>query len=177
MNQTSHPLYHSLQSYIKSSEINELWYSENHENIVLIPDGIELIWLQFDKEDMKAPANNTDIWVHNGFSYFTFERANAYAQELGKRLPSKAEWKKLVDFLPWDTENKVRFLMEVLWFPLSGFRCWDNSFFCNFWEDSWYWSSTWTVTHWYNLLFKKNYLNHGDFDFKGIWFLARCLKN
>jgi len=49
---------------------------------------------------MKAPANNTDIWVHNGFSYFTFERANAYAQELGKRLPSKAEWKKLVDFLP-----------------------------------------------------------------------------
>lgn len=171
-----HSLYADLQKFISKSEINTDWYTTYWNSILLIEDGIEIEWLTFDSSDLFIEPNNSDIWLHNGLSYFTFDAANHQAKLQGKRLPTREEWKKLIDFLPWNIENKVDFLMSVMKFPLSWFRCWDNSFFCNFWEDSWYWSSTWTVTHWYNLLFKRNYLNYWDFDFKWIWFLVRCLK-
>lgn len=171
-----HPLYEELQEFISKSEINSEWYNQYSDQISLIEDWIEIQWLAFDIVDLSIDANNIDIWKHNGLTYFTFDAANKYAQLTWKRLPTREEWKALIDFLPWAIENKVDFLMSIMKFPLSWFRCWDNSFFCNYWEDSWYWSSSWTVTHWYNLLFKKNYLNYWDFDFKGIWFLVRCLK-
>jgi hypothetical protein len=173
---SEHPLAQRLEKYVESSKINTDWYEENKESILLIQDGIKIAGLEFDTIDLTAEPDNKDIWLHNGLCYFTFEKANECAKLQWKRLPTKEEWKKFIEFLPGNIENKVQFLMDVMGFPLSWFRCWDNSFFCNFWEDSWYWSSTWTVTHWYNLLFKKNYLNHGDFDFKGIGFLVRCLK-
>ncbi len=172
-----HPLYNDLYHYIHSSTINTNWYESHMDQIRLIDDGIEIVGLKFDILDLSAEVNDKDIWIHNNCYYFTFEMANYHAKRIGKRLPTVQEWKKFIDFLPWDIQNKVLFLTQVMKFPLSWFRCWDNWFFCNFWEDAWYWSSTWTLTHWYNVLFKKNYLNHSDFDFKWIGFLARCLKN
>lgn len=177
ISEIEHPLYVDLSQFISHSEVNKKWYNSHVDEIKLIEDWIEIIGLQFDLRDLTAEANNIDIWLHNGFYYFTFEKANYHAGLLWKRLPSLQEWKKFIEFLPWDTQNKVLFLRQVMKFPLSWFRCWDNSFFCNFWEDAGYWSSTWNLTHWYNLLFKNNYLNPGDFDFKWIWFLVRCLKN
>lgn len=173
----NHPLYNDLINFINSSLENKKWYDDNIEKILLVEDWIKLDSLIFDIYDLKTIPNNKDIWENKWYIYFSFDAANTYAKWLNKRLPTRDEWKKFVNFLPWKIENKVKFFTDVMKFPLSWFRCRDNWFFCNFWDDCWYWSSSETSTHAYNLHFKSKFINPNDFDFKEIWFLVRCLKN
>jgi len=172
-----HPLYKKLFDFVNISDENKVWFDEKKDEILLVEDWIWIWWLIFDITDLKAEPNNIDIWENKWNFYFSFYAANEHAKFNNKRLPTRDEWKKFISFLPWSNENKVNFLINVMNFPLSGFRCRDNWFFCNYWEDCWYWSSSETSTHAYNLHFKSKFINPNDFEFKEIWFLVRCLKN
>ncbi len=171
-----HSRYQIFQKYISLNEITQAWYKEKFWKIGIFEEGIQIQDILFDWEDFSLPQNGKDIWQNQGLTYFSYDAAIRETYNLEKRLPTRQEWKNLIQFLPQDTKLKFLFLTQVLSFPLGGFRCRDNSFFCNFWVDSWYWSSTASDTHAYNLHFRDNYINPNDFDYREIWFLVRLVK-
>jgi hypothetical protein len=68
------------------------------------PQSIELCGLLWDTEDLAIGGYEKD-----GRPYYTWREAMDAAKSVGKRLPTKAEWKALCDLgSTWDDERKGR---------------------------------------------------------------------
>ena len=163
--------------WVEKNDERKIWFLREEKNIIFSEHCITILGLSFSLQDLVEKANNVDIWSNGQYTYFSYEAALRESGKLNLRLPTREEWQQLIDYLPGKKySDKVSFLIEVFHFPLGGFRCRDNSFFCNFWLDSGYWSSTSTSTHAYNLHFRNDYINCHDLDFKEIGFMVRCIK-
>ena len=173
----NHPRTQALYDYVTSSEENKEWYLENTENIKLVSDWIEILWDVFCLEDEKAEENGEDIWNNSWYTYFTFDSAQEHAKSQWKRVPSKDDWEKYTDFLPWSDKNKVNFLTQVLWLAFAGLRSWNNAYYGSQSTNADYWSSTPNSTNAYYLYFNASGINPAGNSVRGYAFSLRCLKN
>ena len=137
------------------------WYRENWKKLIFWENfiWIEIDWkiLKFDKEDlkiekldrnyltvMKDKFNEDGIINHNWHTYFTFNVAQREAGKIWKRLPSKEEWRKIIDFMPWNkdnekTENLIKTLnLNFAWYftSLVGPKFPDSNKLSTYWSSS-----------------------------------------
>ena len=102
------------------------WLSKNikpgMKNINFFSDCIEIAGLKVLRENLKAPANGTDVWEEGGDSYFTFQAARRESANRGLRAPSDEQWQILEDAMPGES-NGERFgnLLRLLGLPLAGY--------------------------------------------------------
>lgn len=119
LSESAHPRADELYEFVVSSPENKIWYLKNFDKINLIKDGIQIQGLTFCLDNEQAQSNGQGIWNHDGHTFFSFNAAQKYAAEQGKRLLTNEEWQDLVEFLP--EEQELDFLTKVLKVPLVGF--------------------------------------------------------
>lgn len=172
--EVNHPRSQALYDFVTSSEENKEWYLKNQENIKLVDDWIEILWDVFCLKDEKAPDWE---WISNNnwHAYFDYISAQKHAEENWKRIPQ--DWSKYTEFLPWEDENKVKFLTKVLWLSFAGYRSWYNGYYNDQSTFAYYWSSTTYSFNAYHLYFTTSYINPANNHGRGNGFRVRCLKN
>lgn len=167
------PRVRAFNSWINWSEENKTWYENNKEKLKLVQDNweicVEMLWDVFESQDEKALENWKDIWNNEWNTYFTFDAA----ERLWKRIP---DWNKYINFLPWSVENKINFLMNILWLSFAGFRYRHNG--CYYFQstEASYWSSS-PYSYKFNLNFCTSSIHPGDRNYRANGFSVRCLKN
>lgn len=143
---------------------NREWFKENKNNLKLVDNWIEILWDIFAINDEKAQDSDKWIWNHNWNSLFSITAANMTWWNI-------PDWKKYIDFLPWDDKNKVDFLTKVLGLKYTGYHdgirhisCMGyyrskNRYDCLEFNDSWYlnvWFSLESLNQAYGLRLLKN---------------------
>jgi uncharacterized protein (TIGR02145 family) len=119
LSESAHPRADELYEFVISTPENKIWYLKNLNQINLIEDGIQIQGLKFCLDNEQAKANGQGIWNHDGHTFFSFNAAQRYVAEQGKRLLTNEEWQELVEFLP--EEQELNFFTKVLKIPLVGF--------------------------------------------------------
>lgn len=108
-----------FEEWINNSPLNKKWYKKNFwSNFNFLYWGrIELLWDIFKVEDEKTKPRKNYIFDYRW--NILFDRASAEKQQnIWKwKIP---DWKKYLDFLPWDNKNKSEFLQKVLWLSFTG---------------------------------------------------------
>ena len=80
------------------------WREENPVAAGSVSDSIELCGLLWDRENLAVGGYEKD-----GHHYYTWHEAMEAAKSVGKRLPTREEWKALCDLgSTWDDERKGR---------------------------------------------------------------------
>jgi len=180
---SNHVKANSLLSWIKSNELNESWYKKAllEWNFKLVEDGIMILKDVFDLQDQYIPENK---WSHNSWinnekwrTFFSFDASQKYLKSLWKT--TVLDWSKYVDFLPGSDENKIDFLLNVLWLSLWGYR--NSSYWNHFaeWVSAYYWTSNQKEDsdHSYYMSFNSESINANNFFYKSHQFALRCIKN
>lgn len=168
------PRVRAFNSWINWNEENKIWYKNNRDNLKLVQDNweicVEMRWDIFEPEDEKAQENWEDIWNYEWNTYFTFDSA----ERIWKRIP---DWNKYVDFLPWTTENKVHFLINVLWLIFAGNRNRSNGHYYGKSTDASYWSCRHYSSNSNVLSFSTTSIYQVYLNSRAYGFSVRCLKN
>ena len=109
-------------------------------------DSIELCGLLWDTENLTIGGYKKD-----GHHYYTWQEAIDAARSVGKRLPTREEWKALCDLgSTWDDERKGRWFggnhdsdhKGSLFLPAAGLRNNNSGELANTSSCGYYWSSS-----------------------------------
>ena len=109
-------------------------------------DSIELCGLLWDTENLTIGG-----YKKNGHHYYTWEDAMDAAKSVGKRLPTRKEWKALCDLgSTWDDELKGRWFggnhdsdhKGSLFLPAAGLRYSNSGELASTSSYGYYWSSS-----------------------------------
>ena len=172
----NHPKALGLKQWLNQNPENQKWYDENlWNNFNLVDDWIMILWDTFELEDEKATDNWKDIWNDEWNTYFTFDSAQDYAKKIWKTIP--VDWSKYTDFLPWNNENKLNFLKNVLGLSYAGCRIRYDSTMYTQGSYGYYWSSSLSDTDGYCLRFNSTNINPSDSFNRNAGFSIRCIKN
>lgn len=109
-----HPMSRNLYNWVMSSAENIDWYMLNSDNLKLVTWWINILWDVFELEDEKVSDEEIKEWIinYNWLTYFKHFIVEDYLLSKWKKLPN---WNKYIKFLPWNFNNKVNFLIHVLW--------------------------------------------------------------
>ncbi len=169
----NHPRYDWLVNWLQYSRLNLNWFKENiWTNFDLVSDWIMLLWDVFELENETIESIETNKGI-NGVvndwkgTKFTFYAALDYAKKVWKIVPT--EWHKYKWFLPWSEENKINFLIDVLWLQYNGV-CYPN-FSGHYGSVGYYCSSKEEM-----LYISPNTLNSRAYGSKGAMASLRCIK-
>ena len=126
------------------------WREENPVAPGSVPDpesdSIELCGLLWDTENLSIGGYEKD-----GRRYHTWEEAMDAAKSVGKRLPTREEWKALCNLgSTWDDERKGRWFggnhdsdhKGSLFLPAAGLRYGNSGEVAGTSSDGYYWSSS-----------------------------------
>ena len=114
-------------------------------------------------------VDNVTVFEKDGEQYFTFDAAQIHAKRLGKKIPTKEQWKTICE------EYSFEELKRTL--PLAGNFLYASAAYYNQGTYGYYWASSPTGTYGYLVLlsatqvFPANSLNRAN------GFSVRCLKN
>ena len=109
-------------------------------------DSIELCGLLWDRENLAISGYEKD-----GYHYYTWQEAMDAAWFVGKRLPTREEWKALCDLgSTWDDKRKGRWFggnhdsdhKGSLFLPAAGLRTNSSGELANTSSFGYYWSSS-----------------------------------
>jgi uncharacterized protein (TIGR02145 family) len=107
---------------------------------------IELCGLLWDRDNLSIGG-----YEKNGHHYYTWEDAMDAAKSVGKRLPTRKEWKALCDLgSTWDDERKGRWFggnhdtdhKGSLFLPAAGLRGYNSGELAYASSYGYYWSSS-----------------------------------
>ena len=122
------------------------WREENPVAAGSVSDSIELCGLLWDTENLAIGGYEKD-----GHHYYTWQEAMEAAKSVGKRLPTREEWKALCDLgSTWDDERKGRWFggnhdsdhKGSLVLPAAGLRYSNSGELANASSYGYYWSSS-----------------------------------
>ncbi len=102
-----------LNNWLARSNENNVWYEKNKDKLKITQNWIEILWDIFTFEDKKIDESYTN---KENYLYDKDQFLNK-SNLLNNNLVT--EWKKYIDFIPWNTENKLSFLIWVLWLETS----------------------------------------------------------
>ena len=147
-------------------------------------DSIELCGLLWDTENLTIGG-----YKKNGHHYYTWEDAMDAAKSVGKRLPTRKEWKALCDLgSTWDDELKGRWFggnhdsdhKGSLFLPAAGLRYSNSGELASTSSYGYYWSSS----PYYGgdngagtLGFYSGYVNPLSYNGRALGFSVRCVRD
>lgn len=151
-------------------------------------DSIELCGLLWDTENLTIGG-----YKKNGHHYYTWEDAMDAAKSVGKRLPTRKEWKALCDLgSTWDDELKGRWFggnhdtdhKGSLFLPAAGFGYSNDLGYCaklaNTSSNGYYWSSSPYYGGYYSagcLYFRSGSVNPLNNFSRAFGFSVRCVRD
>lgn len=115
----------------------------------------------------KASETIQQAWKNNWNWYYNFPWALAEAEFLGKRIPTKKEWKQL-------TKQDEEYILNM---PKAGSRDRNNGLYYNQGTNGYYWSSSPSATNAFALSFSSANVRPTDAGSRAYGFTVRCLKN
>ena len=144
---------------------------------------IELCGLLWDTENLAIGGYEKD-----GHHYYTWQEAMDAAKSVGKRLPTREEWKALCDLgSTWDDERKGRWFggnhdsdhKGSLFLPAAGLRYSNSGELASTSSYGYYWSSS----PYYGgdngagtLGFYSGYVNPLSYNGRALGFSVRCVR-
>ena len=147
-------------------------------------DSIELCGLLWDRENLTVGGYEKD-----GHHYYTWHEAMDAAKSVGKRLPTREEWKALCDLgSTWDDELKGRWFggnhnsdhKGSLFLPAAGLRYSNSGELASTSSYGYYWSSS----PYYGgdngagtLGFYSGYVNPLSYNGRALGFSVRCVRD
>ena len=147
-------------------------------------DSIELCGLLWDRENLTVGGYEKD-----GHHYYTWHEAMNAAKSVGKRLPTREEWKALCDLgSTWDDELKGRWFggnhnsdhKGSLFLPAAGLRYSNSGELASTSSYGYYWSSS----PYYGgdngagtLGFYSGYVNPLSYNGRALGFSVRCVRD
>ena len=159
------------------------WREENPVAAGSVSDSIELCGLLWDTENLAIGGYEKD-----GHHYYTWQEAMEAAKSVGKRLPTREEWKALCDLgSTWDDERKGRWFganhdsdhKGSLFLPAAGLRYSNSGELASTSSYGYYWSSS----PYYGgdngagtLGFYSGYVNPLSYNGRALGFSVRCVR-
>ena len=140
------------------------WREENPVAAGSVSDSIELCGLLWDTENLAIGGYEKD-----GHHYYTWQEAMEAAKSVGKRLPTREEWKALCDLgSTWDDERKGRWFggnhdsdhKGSLFLPAAGLR----------------YSNSGELASAGTLGFYSGYVNPLSYNGRALGFSVRCVR-
>ena len=125
------------------------------------------IWHENTSDWFPQAWNNNWKWCYN------WQWDLQEAEYLGKKIPTKEQWKEIVKPFWKDWKS----LSEKLNLPFVGYRSWYNDYYNNQSVGASYWSSTPYSNLAYNLYYSTNIIYPADSSNRGDGFSVRCLKD
>jgi hypothetical protein len=113
-NEKDHPKYKEFNTWL-DLDWNREWYEKNKWLIKLVNWWLYINWDIFYLEDEKSEDSE---WIFNidWNTYFEKESVYDYLKTHWKEIPEN--WWKYIKMLPWNSNNKIFFLKNVLWLQL-----------------------------------------------------------
>ena len=145
----------------------------------VIIDGIEYVPVskekktyELEEENLRVEPEYVDgvtVFEKDGNQYFTFDAALIHAKRLGKKIPTKEQWKVIFE------ENSLNELKALL--PLAGNRPYSTATYFNQGTLGSYWASSPTGTYGYNVALSATQVCPANDSHRAYGFSVRCLKN
>ena len=160
------------------------WREENPVAAGSVSDSIELCGLLWDTENLAIGGYEKD-----GHHYYTWQEAMEAAKSVGKRLPTREEWKALCDLgSTWDDERKGRWFggnhdsdhKGSLFLPAAGLRYSNSGELASTSSYGYYWSSSMDDGISYyavNLYFSSGTVFPQDRGIRTFSFSVRCVRD
>ena len=147
-------------------------------------DSIELCGLLWDRENLTVGGYEKD-----GRHYYSWQEAMDAAKSVGKRLPTREEWKALCYLdSTWDDERKGRWFggnhdsdhKGSLFLPAAGLRNFNSGELANTSSSGYYWSSSPNYGGHYNAGFLYFYSGNVfplNSNYRANGFSVRCVRD
>lgn len=98
-----------LNDWLVRNNENSEWYEKNKDNLKITYNWIEILWDIFSFEDNKIDESYSNIenYIYNNEMFLKkfWNENNIIA----------SDWWKYINFIPWNNDNKLSFLVLVLW--------------------------------------------------------------
>ena len=150
----------------------------------MIKNEIELCGLLWDRDNLTIGG-----YEKNGRHYYTWQEAMGAARSVGKRLPTREEWKALCDLgSTWDDERKGRWFggnhdsdhKGSLFLPAAGLRGNGSGELAGTSSNGYYWSSSPSYggySYAGNLYFYSGNVYPLSSNYRAYGFSVRCVRD
>jgi len=159
---------------VTDEEILELFNNSKKETKLELEDNN--LWKPTNPEIRIWDENASDCfpqaWENNWNWYYNWTGTLQEAEHLGKKIPTKEQWKEIVK----DFWKDWKSLSEKLNLPFAGYRSCSNGSYVFQSVGASYWSSTPYSNSAYNLYFSTNIIYPADYANRGDGFSVRLLK-